>query len=680
MEVKEKSKKRELIKSIAIVFLAILLLLTFFSNTIMNYSLAEVATSPISSGTINARIRGSGTVEANESYEVIIPQTREVRSINVRVGDFVSQGDVLFVLGDMESQELIGAQDQLEALQMQYEQRLLNLALQHDSEDRVIRTLREELQDIVRQRDENNVTAQEIATAQEQLTAARNKLTDIDNMLKQLNAALNEDEGYAQAQAEVSKWTAEREAAQALVEEYTRQLNELDLDTGSDMERVLEDARKAWTDAKDRLESDWDAYKDIYRELLNKAGAKYSDPLTVSILTNTAAQKKIATYLAVEALKDPQSEEDPQDSDYALYRQIFDVLMSDQETVDTTRQTYDRLLDDIENAESDAAERYSEIRKKLKQADADYQTADYQLEQAERALSAAGAANKSLTVQIANLESSRTDQSTRVEQLTEQLSELKEKRQRYEDAVGQAKQKERAIEEALAGKDIDNQLEDLELESLRKQIEKAQELVDKYTTETVDAEICANVSGRISAINVVAGKEAPAGSSMATIELVDRGYMFKLPVTNEQSRQVRVGDTASVTNYYWGSDVEAVLESIIADPANPGRGKLLVFRVNGEVEAGVNLTLSIGQRSANYDAVIPKSALRQDANGYFVLVITVKSTPLSNRYIATRVDVQVLAEDDTNAAVSGLSAGDFVITTSNKPVEAGHQVRMVENP
>lgn len=680
MEVKEKSKKRELIKSIAIVFLAILLLLTFFSNTIMNYSLAEVATSPISSGTINARIRGSGTVEANESYEVIIPQTREVRSINVRVGDFVSQGDVLFVLGDMESQELIGAQDQLEALQMQYEQRLLNLALQHDSEDRVIRTLREELQDIVRQRDENNVTAQEIATAQEQLTAARNKLTDIDNMLKQLNAALNEDEGYAQAQAEVSKWTAEREAAQALVEEYTRQLNELDLDTGSDMERVLEDARKAWTDAKDRLESDWDAYKDIYRELLNKAGAKYSDPLTVSILTNTAAQKKIATYLAVEALKDPQSEEDPQDSDYVLYRQIFDVLMSDQETVDTTRQTYDRLLDDIENAESDAAERYSEIRKKLKQADADYQTADYQLEQAERALSAAGAANKSLTVQIANLESSRTDQSTRVEQLTEQLSELKEKRQRYEDAVGQAKQKERAIEEALAGKDIDNQLEDLELESLRKQIEKAQELVDKYTTETVDAEICANVSGRISAINVVAGKEAPAGSSMATIELVDRGYMFKLPVTNEQSRQVRVGDTASVTNYYWGSDVEAVLESIIADPANPGRGKLLVFRVNGEVEAGVNLTLSIGQRSANYDAVIPKSALRQDANGYFVLVITVKSTPLSNRYIATRVDVQVLAEDDTNAAVSGLSAGDFVITTSNKPVEAGHQVRMVENP
>ena len=124
MEVQEKSKKRELIKSIAIVFLVILLILTFFSNTIMNYSLAEVATQSVSSGTINAKIRGSGTVEAGENYEVIIPQTREVRSISVRVGDFVSEGDVLFILGDVESQELKAAQEQLDALNLQYQQQL----------------------------------------------------------------------------------------------------------------------------------------------------------------------------------------------------------------------------------------------------------------------------------------------------------------------------------------------------------------------------------------------------------------------------------------------------------------------------------------------------------------------------------------------------------------------------
>ena len=43
MDVQEKSKKRELIKTIAIIFLVIMLLLTFFSQTIMNHSLPEVA-------------------------------------------------------------------------------------------------------------------------------------------------------------------------------------------------------------------------------------------------------------------------------------------------------------------------------------------------------------------------------------------------------------------------------------------------------------------------------------------------------------------------------------------------------------------------------------------------------------------------------------------------------------
>ena len=77
---------------------------------------------------------------------------------------------------------------------------------------------------------------------------------------------------------------------------------------------------------------------------------------------------------------------------------------------------------------------------------------------------------------------------------------------------------------------------------------------------------------------------------------------------------------------------------------------------------------------------MPKSALREDANGNFVLIITSRNTPLGNRYTATRADVQVLAEDDTSAAVSGLSANDYVITTSSKPIDPGSQVRMVENP
>ena len=171
MEVKEKSKKRELIKTIAIIFLAVLLVLTFFSQTIMNRSLPEVATQMASSGTINPKIRGSGTVAANESYEVNIKQTREVRSVCVKVGDKVETGDLLFVLGDMESQELKTAQEALRSAQISYEKRRLELLKGYASDDQDVKLLREDLEDAYAKRDANYVTDEEVSFAKGDLAS-----------------------------------------------------------------------------------------------------------------------------------------------------------------------------------------------------------------------------------------------------------------------------------------------------------------------------------------------------------------------------------------------------------------------------------------------------------------------------------------------------------------------------
>ncbi len=57
------NKIREWVKNAIIVFLVIMLLLTFFSNTIMNYSLPEISARQIEQGgTLSEQIRGSGTV------------------------------------------------------------------------------------------------------------------------------------------------------------------------------------------------------------------------------------------------------------------------------------------------------------------------------------------------------------------------------------------------------------------------------------------------------------------------------------------------------------------------------------------------------------------------------------------------------------------------------------------
>ena len=105
----EKVKNRGWVKNVAILFLAALLVLTFFSNTIMNRSLAEVATQGVTSGPITARVRGTGTVTAVGAYELKATQTRKIQSVLVRSGQEISAGDVLFVLGEGESEEVEAA-------------------------------------------------------------------------------------------------------------------------------------------------------------------------------------------------------------------------------------------------------------------------------------------------------------------------------------------------------------------------------------------------------------------------------------------------------------------------------------------------------------------------------------------------------------------------------------------
>ena len=105
--------------------------------------------------------------------------------------------------------------------------------------------------------------------------------------------------------------------------------------------------------------------------------------------------------------------------------------------------------------------------------------------------------------------------------------------------------------------------------------------------------------------------------------------------------------------------------------------KIITFDITGDVEPGTTLNLTVGSRGEQYETIVPNSALRSDANGDFVLVVTSRSSPLGNRYIATRVNVEKKASDDTNTAVTGdLSANDYVITTSSKPIKDKDMVRL----
>ena len=98
------------------------------------------------------------------------------------------------------------------------------------------------------------------------------------------------------------------------------------------------------------------------------------------------------------------------------------------------------------------------------------------------------------------------------------------------------------------------------------------------------------------------------------------------------------------------------------------------------MNAGAELTLSVGQKSATYDYIVPNSAIRTDTNGSFVLKIEARNSPLGNRYYARRVAVEVLASDDNSSAITGdFGWGDYVITTSSAPVKNGDMVRLADS-
>ena len=218
-----------------------------------------------------------------------------------------------------------------------------------------------------------------------------------------------------------------------------------------------------------------------------------------------------------------------------------------------------------------------------------------------------------------------------------------------------------------------------QLQDLLDQIDDAKSKYETLEKKAIGTEVKAPASGTITAVNVVAGEKVEAESAMATIQLSGKDYTLEMSVTKEQAARVKVGDVGQASNSWYYSDMVLTVSAIKNDTSNPSSGnRIIVFTVTGsDINVGQSVTVSVGDKSANYDMIVPNTAIREDKNGTYILVITSKSTPLGNRYTATRVDVTKLASDDTNTAIScGLQGYESVITTATKPVSAGDLVRL----
>lgn len=716
-------KKRGWVKNAAIIFLSILLVLTFFSQTILNRSLPEVSTASVTSDSINAKIRGNGTVTAGDTYEVVLEETRTIQAVYAKVGDMVAVGDVLFLLADTDSTELSNAQDRLAEAKRAYQSALIDMGgTDYARENRQIQKYREALA-------EAQAAAAAGAVTIEEVNQAASNLKEAQRVQKELNKQLTE------TKTTLSEATTALETLESSEGSYAKKLD-AKAEEVSDLEDALWDLehnpltrpdgfdKKIFTEdglARKKIEYSnyWNANRDVLDSLRKKAEAL----LNGTVIDDTPVTEEdddADTETGSEDNEETGTNDKGSDSsvggtvttpsaskgatyDEKVLRQMkaLSAAYEDTSLGENYRATADehdafeklwekyKLIQAIEtwlDAGGSTQKLIDAKTKEIEAAEEELDELNAELRAVQKELAYQQGTVSTLQWNYDLLESNKEQQDEAVTAFQETYDDLKDKYDSYEllqDAVEDAQD---TLENALF--DLAQQKEDdgkqaakdqLSLQAQKDEIAKLEAEVAEWQAKSVGAEVTARSAGIISSVNAVAGREATPGSALATIEMVDRGYTLAFSVTKEQAQRVRLGDKAEITNYWWGSGIEATLTQIIPDENNPAANKKLVFTLTGDVSSGDNLTLSIGEKSANYDSVIPSSALRTDSNGTFVLVMTAKSTPLGNRYTATRVDVRVLAQDDTKTAVSGLSYGDFVITTSSKPLDAGMQVRMVDN-
>ena len=536
-------KKREWVKDAAIIFLAVLLVLTFFSNTIMNRSLPEVATAGVTSGSIVAKVRGSGTVTATGKHQVKAKETRTIRSVMVKTGQEVKTGDVLFVLGEGDETQLEQAKNTLRTLQYDYQRTALNTPTYDGSSyDR------------------------SVDSAYERLVRA-------------------EEAFYRASDVYYNALAIEAPEIDSVNNEIQRVEDQLSL---------------------------------IVNEL-NDAEAKYNDRIAEAWNRVEAAQTEF---------------------DNALYYGSEEEIAAAQENLNTA----ENLLADIENDSY-----LTSLRSQHQELLDRYET---------------------LNSHRDGITTSKT--AAYKDAMDDAESDLYIAQIDYDNAVNSRNYAYANFEQSVAVAGVN-------LQEIAANIAIQQEKIKSLAGEEGNV-VTASVNGTIDTIDCTAGDTVLKDALLCTIEVPDMGHTLSFSVTNDQAQRLRVGDTATVSNYYWGNSVTATLTTIRTDPKNPQTNKILTFDLTGDVTSGAEMTISVGQKSANYDLIVPNSAIKSDTNGKFVLAVTVKSSPLGNRYTAKRVSVEVLASDDNNSAiVADLSGGDYVITTSSAPVSSGDMVRMADN-
>ena len=746
----DSASRRAWIKNAAIIFLVILLLLTFFSNTILNYSLPEVSAQYTSSGTLSTAIKASGTVKANASYNVVyeadaadsadgVAQTRKVVSVFVKEGQTVEKDAPILELKGGASEQLKSAQDEYDKLKREYDLAVIGDTVSNLTSDKTISDAQKTLADA---KDElaklqknyndllsgvdtttilqNQISALEdtIENLTDQQTEMTNKITEVNGIISEAKALIEKDilsnqtvaEKLSAAEEEYNSISSEYDTLKKETDFYKERLDEIKKVSGDVTEaNKLTQQLKTLQNELDSLDTEYSRYVEdtedeldaLYQAVLDAKKVWEDTPetsetdeneITVSSMTKDEAYQKYQE--ALNAYDKAERNYKRQVEDYntkfdKLEEQISDIkdklnVIGMPEVDDIFDYTVDY---DLSSAQKD----YDEASAKLTELETKYTDAKTKYESLIKQNSAEDTVNEYSLI----LETYKNEESSLKDTIKQKNKELDNLKKQLSDSTtdltpealaDKIKEQKNSVDSLEAALKITQATENqttttnkLTREDQKKQLEELAAKIETYKNAPENTQVTAPIAGKITAINFTAGESVTSGNTVASIEIADKGYIVEISMAADQARKIQVGTPCSVVNSWWYSNIEASVTGMRSDPSSQGKNRIITITVSGDVSEGQTLNFSIGDKSQSYDSVLPNSAIREDNDGKFVLVVESKKTPLNMRYTAKRVDIEVLASDDTQSAVSGLYGSEFVITNSTVPIADKQQVRLAEN-
>jgi len=206
----------------------------------------------------------------------------------------------------------------------------------------------------------------------------------------------------------------------------------------------------------------------------------------------------------------------------------------------------------------------------------------------------------------------------------------------------------------------------LELESLNK-------TMNTYK----DGTIYADRSGIIHLYNLELKSTVTLSSPIGVIGVVSDDYICELRIDSKERENINQNSIVKINSTGTNSGIKGEILSI--DKIEGSDMYEVRIGVLSEQEIyGQSCNITIENSSDIYDILVENSAVRKDANGYYIFVVKEEKDSLKKKYIVKRVDVTLLDRDEKYSAIDGLEFIEPVVVRSDKNIYNGNRVKYIE--